>query len=1199
MPQPPRNHLPQGLRGGVRWGRLHGCAAARAVADTLADRRLPMLLIAPDAATALQFETALRFFLGGDEHIMAFPDQETLPYDRFSPHGDISAARMAALARLPQLESGICIATCAAAMQYLAPASFITAHTIALQRGGRLNIGEFRARLNESGYAAAAQVSRHGEYSVRGGVVDFYPPSCEQPVRIDLFDDEIHSLRRFDPQTQLSAETVAEVMVLPAREFPMDAAAIEHFRRRFRIEFSHAPDECPVYRDISEQVTPGGIECYLPLFFDNLSTLFDYLPPRTLLVLPDPLDDCAREHSDYIAGRYRQLCDDREHPLLEPEKLYLAPSELAEKIGGFRRIEMQTFRHGEQSEEQDEQHDDQRAVATPQPPSGRVAGQPDEPQAETPQDHETAGDGQRARTVDFATRLPPPLAFDLQQKDPAARLREFVAGFDGRVLIAAQSPGYREQLSELLADFGLRAKVVGGWNEFVAGGDSLCLCVGPLHRGSIFEDDRLALITDREVLGQRAATSDRRARRSRDPEALIESLESLEVGCPIVHEEHGIGRFRGLEVLDLAGYPSEFCVLEYAEGHKLYVPVASLHLLSRYIGGDADTAPLHKLGGGQWKKTRRKAAQKARDVAAELLDTQARRDARKGRALELDEADFRAFASAFPYEETPDQSKAIAEIIHDLRSHKPMDRVVCGDVGFGKTEVAMQAAFIAAQNGLQTVVLAPTTLLARQHYETFQDRFSSWPVRIEMLSRFRSRAGMQKSIAAIEDGGADIVIGTHKLLYGEIRFKRLGLIVIDEEHRFGVRDKEKLKALRTRCDVLTLTATPIPRTLSMSLIRLRDLSIIATPPPGRHAVKTFIKQWDDALIREACQRELKRGGQVYFLHNDIRTIEETAERVRELAPQARVAVAHGAMPERALENTMVDFYHRRSNILVCTTIIESGIDIPSANTIIIHRADRLGLAQLHQLRGRVGRSHHAAYAWFLVPPKTQMTGDAMKRLEALESLEELGIGFTLAVHDLEIRGAGELLGEEQSGHIREVGFTMYNKLLKRAVEALRADGEVDMDAPLDTVTDVNLGAPALIPGNYVPDIGLRLVLYRRIAGAAGQDELDALKIEMSDRFGPRPEYTDNLFLGAALRLRCRRLGITRVEAGDDGFRLHFNGEPKFDTGKLLELVREQPSLYRFDGPRKLAVTATAATAAERNRRICGFFDTITAQTDCS
>lgn len=1199
MPQPPRNHLPQGLRGGVRWGRLHGCAAARAVADTLADRRLPMLLIAPDAATALQFETALRFFLGGGEHIMAFPDQETLPYDRFSPHGDISAARMAALAQLPQLEAGICIATCAAAMQYLAPASFIAAHTIALRRGGRLNIGEFRARLNESGYAAAPQVSRHGEYSVRGGIVDFYPPSCEQPVRIDLLDDEIHSLRRFDPQTQRSAETVGEVVVLPAREFPMDAAAIEHFRRRFRIEFSHAPDECPVYRDISEQVTPGGIECYLPLFFDNLSTLFDYLPPRTLLVLPDPLDDCAREHSDYIAGRYRQLCDDREHPLLEPEKLYLAPSELAERIGGFRRIEMQTFRHGEQSEEQDEQQDGQRAVATPQPPSGRVAGQPDEPQAETPQDHETAGDGQRARTVDFATRLPPPLAFDLQQKDPAARLREFVAGFDGRVLIAAQSPGYREQLSELLADFGLRAKVVGGWNEFVAGGDSLCLCVGPLHRGSIFEDDQLALITDREVLGQRAATSDRRARRSRDPEALIESLESLEVGCPIVHEEHGIGRFRGLEVLDLAGCLSEFCVLEYAEGHKLYVPVASLHLLSRYIGGDADTAPLHKLGGGQWKKTRRKAAQKARDVAAELLDTQARRDARKGRALELDEADFRAFASAFPYEETPDQSKAIAEIIHDLRSHKPMDRVVCGDVGFGKTEVAMQAAFIAAQNGLQTVVLAPTTLLARQHYETFQDRFSSWPVRIEMLSRFRSRAGMQKSIAAIEDGGADIVIGTHKLLYGKIRFKRLGLIVIDEEHRFGVRDKEKLKALRTRCDVLTLTATPIPRTLSMSLIRLRDLSIIATPPPGRHAVKTFIKQWDDALIREACQRELKRGGQVYFLHNDIRTIEETAERVRELAPQARVAVAHGAMPERALENTMVDFYHRRSNILVCTTIIESGIDIPSANTIIIHRADRLGLAQLHQLRGRVGRSHHAAYAWFLVPPKTQMTGDAMKRLEALESLEDLGIGFTLAVHDLEIRGAGELLGEEQSGHIREVGFTMYNKLLKRAVETLRADGEVDMDAPLDTVTDVNLGAPALIPDSYVPDIGLRLVLYRRIAGAAGQDELDALKIEMTDRFGPRPEYTDNLFLGAALRLRCRRLGITRIEAGDEGFRLHFDGEPKFNTGKLLELVREQPSLYRFDGPRKLAVTEPAATVAERNHRICVFFDTITAQTDCS
>ncbi len=1153
MLQPPRNHLPDGSSGIVRWGRLHGCAAARAVADTLKSRRRPILLIAPDVAAALQFETELRFFLGAGENIMLFPDWETLPYDRFSPHSDISAARMAALSRLPRLESAICIATCGAAMQRVAPVSFIDTQTFALKRGGRLDIGEFRGRLNEGGYSAAPQVSHHGDYSVRGGIVDFYPPSSEHPIRIDLLDDEINSLRRFDPQTQMSEETVGEAVILPAREFPMNNAAIENFRRRFRVEFSNPPDECPVYRDISEHVVPGGVEYYLPLFFDGLSTLFDYLPEDTLLVLPEPLDDHAAEHWNYIDGRYRQLRDDPEHPLLAPQKLHLEPPELAARMQDFQRVEMQPFRHGTRRDD----------------------------------------------TVDFATRLPPPLAFDLQQQDPAARLREFIGGFDGRILIAAQSPGYREQLSELLADFGLRAKIVEGWNDFASGGDSPCLCVGPVHQGAVFESEKLALITDHQILGQRAATRNRHARRTRDAEALIENLDSLEIGCPIVHEEHGIGRFRGLEVLELAGYPSEFCVLEYAEENKLYVPVASLHLLNRYIGGDAETAPLHKLGSGQWKKTRRKAAQKAHDVAAELLDTQARRDARKGFALDLDKADHRAFAAAFPYEETPDQSKAIAEIINDLCSEKPMDRVVCGDVGFGKTEIAMQAAFIAAQNGRQTVVLVPTTLLARQHDETFRDRFSAWPVRIEMLSRFRSRGELKKSVAAIEDGAADIVIGTHKLLYEKIRFKRLGLIVIDEEHRFGVKDKEKLKALRTRCDILTLTATPIPRTLSMSLIRLRDLSIVATPPPGRHAVKTFIKQWDDALIREACQRELKRGGQIYFLHNDIRTIEEMAGRVRELAPQARVAVAHGAMPERALENTMVDFYHQRHNILVCTTIIESGLDIPSANTIIIHRADRFGLAQLHQLRGRVGRSHHSAYAYFLVPPKAQMTGDAMKRLEALESLEELGIGFTLAVHDLEIRGAGELLGEEQSGHIQEVGFTMYNKLLKRAVEALQSDGEVDLDAPLDTVTDVNLGAPALIPDSYVPDIGLRLVLYRRIAGAADKDDLDELKIEMADRFGPRPEYTDNLFLGAALRLRCRHLGITRIEADHDGFRVHFDKEPAFDTGKLLELVRNQPSLHRFDGPNKLAVTEPLETVADRNRQIRGFFDNITTQANCS
>ena len=1133
----------------VRWGGLHGCAAARAVAALLQDKRVPILLIAPDAARAAQFESELRFFLGDNANVFAFPDWETLPYDHFSPHSDLSAARLAALARLPRLASGACIATCAAAMQRLAPASFLRARAFTLRRGDKLEINDFRGHLNENGYAAAPQVAHHGDYSVRGGIVDFYPPSSARPVRIDLFDDEIASLRLFDAQTQLSAETVEEIAILPAREFPMDGDAIAGFRRRFRVEFDVAPDECAVYRDVSEHLVPGGIEHYLPLFFDDPSTLFDYLPDDALLISTEAVADHAAAHWDYVAGRHRQLCETPGRPLLAPQKLYLTPAELAARMRDFHHVEIQPFRHR-----------DERAA-------------------------------RRGSVADFTTRLPPPLALDLARADPAAKLRAFVAGFDGRILIAAQSPGYREQLSELLSDFDLRAHAVGGWGEFAAATERLCLCVAAVHQGAVFDDERLALITDGQILGPRAAAR-ARTRRTPDANAVIENLGSLEIGCAIVHEEHGIGRFRGLEVVELAGYPSEFCVIEYADGDKLYVPVASLHLLSRYVGGDPRNAPLHKLGGDQWRKSRRKAAAKARDVAAELLDVQARRAARGGFAFQSFEADFRAFAAAFPYEETPDQSKAIGDVLADMRADKPMDRVVCGDVGFGKTEVAMQAAFVAAQNSRQTMVLAPTTLLARQHYETFRDRYAAWPVRIEMLSRFRSRAEIGASVAAIENGAADIVIATHKLLHQNVRFKRPGLIIIDEEHRFGVKDKEKLKALRAQCDVLTLTATPIPRTLSMSLSGLRDLSIIATPPPGRHAVKTFIKQWDDALIREACQRELKRGGQAYFLHNDVKTIEEMAARVRELVPQARVAVAHGQLPERILENTMLEFYHQRHDVLVCSTIIESGLDVPSANTIVIHRADRLGLAQLHQLRGRVGRSHHAAYAYFLVPPKAHMTGGAMQRLEALESLEDLGIGFTLAVQDLEIRGAGELLGEEQSGHLKEVGFTMYNRLLKRAVEALKSSEEVDMDAPLDTVAEVHLGEPALIPDHYVPDVGLRLVLYRRIAAAASSDDLDTLKIEMTDRFGAPPEHTANLFTNAALRLRCRSMGVTRVEADDDGFRVHFAAQPKFDTAKLLALVQEQPTLYRFHGPRKLIILEAQLTVRERKRRLEGFFDTI-------
>ncbi len=1109
---PPDNRCP------LNWGRLHGASPALAIAAAAARFRGLVLAVAPDSQTALRLETELRVFGGADLEILAFPDWETLPYDVFSPHQDILSQRLATLYRLPHRRRGVLVVPVATLMQRLAPRDYLDRYALLLTVGERLDRDAFRRRLEAAGYIGVSQVAEHGEFATRGAILDLFPMGGERPYRIEWFDDEVASIRDFDPETQLSVAKVERIELLPAREFALDPETIARFRQNWRRQFEGDPQRSPVYREVSAGHAPGGIEYYLPLFFEQTATLFDHLPDNTLAIRLEGAPAAMAAFQEQVMDRYEQRRHDLERPLLPPPLLFLEADQVERALARYPRVELRE-----------------------------------------------AGDG----GVNYPTAPPPALPWQPRAARPAAALEEFLASFPGRVLFAAETAGRREVLLDALRGCGLQPVVRADWAEFLAREDArLALTVAPLEQGLLLTDPPLAIIAEAQLYGERARQERRRAP-GRDPDAIIRNLTDLSLGAPIVHEEHGIGRYAGLERLEVAGIDGEFVVIEYAGDDRLYVPVASLHLLGRYTGAAPETAPLHKLGSGQWEKAKRKAAEKVNDAAAELLDLYARREARPGHAFQLDEADYRAFAAAFPFEETLDQQAAIAAVIADLRAGRPMDRVVCGDVGFGKTEVAMRAAFVAAQDGRQTAVLAPTTLLAQQHYQNFLDRFADWPVRIELLSRFRSAKQQAETLKGLTAGQVDILIGTHKLLQDGVAFQRLGLVIIDEEHRFGVRQKERLKALRAEVDVLTLTATPIPRTLNMAMAGLRELSIIATPPAGRLAVKTFVGEWNKALIQEACQRELKRGGQIYFLHNEVETIQRMAAQVTELAPQARIAVAHGQMRERDLEQVMLDFYHRRCNLLVCTTIIESGIDVPSANTIIINRADKLGLAQLHQLRGRVGRSHHRAYAYLIVPPRKVMTTDAVKRIEALESLEDLGAGFLLANHDLEIRGAGELLGEEQSGQIHEVGFTLYMDLLERAVAALRAGRTPELDRPLDHGPEIDLHSPALIPDDYLPDVHSRLILYKRIASARDAGDLRELQVEMIDRFGLLPVPVKTLFRVTDLKLRALPVGVKKIEAGPKGGRIVFGPEPKVDAAKLVQLIQRQAKVYKLDGRDKV------------------------------
>jgi len=1118
------------------WTGLHGSSAGLALLSCARAHDGIVLVVTRSSHQSHVLEQDIRLFGGGDLPLLLFPDHETLPYDPFSPHPEIIAERLATLSDLAGLKRGILLVPMATLMQRLPPASHVLGQNIALETGQTLVIEDFRQRLQRAGYDHSDPVYQAGQFAVRGAVVDLFPTGRKQPLRIDLFDEQIDSLREFDPESQRSTGELQRFGMLPAREYPCDSDTFETFRKAFRYRFVVDTRNVPLYQDLRLGMHPQGLEQYLPLFFEHTQSLLDYLPIRPLVIAQQGIEEAAVNFWASTTERWEQRRHDIERPVLDPVELYYNAREIQEQLAGFDTVNL------------------------------------------------LEADDRFRGALQFDTRPAPDLHIHDRGSQPAAALLGFISAFPGRVMFAADTTGRREVLAETLRTFGIRAQRFESWADFHISSAVLGLAVMPVEQGFVAGAE-VAVLTESQLFGGRARPRTTRKLTERDPEAIIRSLSDLELGDPVVHEDHGIGRYRGLQSLDIDGREAEFLMLEYAGEDKLYVPVSSMQLISRYTGGAAQSAPLHRLGSEQWAKARQRAARKIRDVAAELLDLYARRQARQGFGFSLDKPMYADFSSGFPFEETPDQQQTIESVIDDMVSSQPMDRVVCGDVGFGKTEVALRAAFMAVQSGKQVALLVPTTLLAQQHFSSFSDRFADWPVRIELLSRFRTGKQLDTTLTDLAKGTVDIVIGTHKLLQRDIGFKQLGLVIVDEEQRFGVRQKERLKQLRAEVDMLTLTATPIPRTLNMAMSGIRDLSIIATPPARRMAVKTLVTQWDNALLREALQREIQRGGQAFFLHNEVRNIGQIAREMGELVPSARIRVAHGQMPKHELENAMLDFYRQRFNVLVCTTIIENGIDVPTANTIIVNRADKFGLAQLHQLRGRVGRSHHQAYAYLLVPDKRSMTRDAHKRLEAIAALEELGAGFTLATHDMEIRGAGELLGEEQSGEIQSVGFSLYSELLARAVAAMRAGEEVDLEGKLQRETDIELHLSALIPEDWIGDIHMRLTLYKRIASARDEAGLRELQVEMIDRFGLLPQPTKHLFQIAELRQKARNIGVNRIDFGATGGRMEFTGDTTANPAALLEMMQRRPFEFKMQGPHKLRIMIDEESADERIR-IC-------------
>ena len=1054
------------------------------------------------------------------------PDWETLPYDNFSPHHDLVSERLATLYRIQRGEFDVVIMPVVTALTRLCPPAYLAAYTFFLRQGERLDAEALRRQLALAGYSAVTQVMTPGEFCFRGGIVDLFPMGSALPYRLDLDDEVVETIRTFDVDTQRTLYTVKDVRLLPAREFPLDEAGRTKFRGRWRELFDGDPSKRRLYKDVSNGVPAAGVEYYLPLFFDSLATVFDYLPETTTLVLHRDIAGAIEGFWRDAQSRFTMMGGDPDRPLLPPAQLFVSAEEFFIRSKTFPRIDVLEL--------------------------------PEEDSAQP-----------------FSSVPLPLLAVERRAKDPLAALKAFIAGSGMRILLSAESPGRRETMSSYMAEYGLHLSVLNSYEEFLKQNSPLALTVSPLSNGFMVPAEGWAIITESELYAGTVRRKGRGPKSQTSVEGLLRDLSELKVGDPVVHALHGIGRYGGLINLDLGEGMMEFLLLAYDGGDKLYVPVSQLEVISRYSGAQPEEAPLHKLGSGQWDKARTRAARQVRDTAAELLDLYAMRAARQGHAFKVSQHDLDAFADGFGFEETVDQAAAITAVAGDMTSGKPMDRLICGDVGFGKTEVALRAAFVAVAGKKQVALLCPTTLLVEQHFQTFTDRFVDWPVKIGELSRFNTGKRTAEVLQTITSGELDIVIGTHKLLSKDVKFERLGLVIIDEEHRFGVHQKEALKRLRAEVDVLTLTATPIPRTLALSLEGLRDFSVIATAPERRLAIKTFVAPHSDGLIREAVLRELRRGGQVYYLHNEVETIEHAHDKLARLLPEARLAVAHGQMRERDLERVMREFTQQRHNVLLCSTIIETGIDNPNANTIVIHRADRFGLAQLHQLRGRVGRSHHQAYAYLLIPSEESLGVQAKKRLEAIQMMEQLGSGFYLAMHDLEIRGAGEVLGESQSGQIQEIGFDLYTRMLERAVRSLRNGKAIDLDQPLEAATEIKLHVPALLPELFCNDVHERLTLYKRLANCATQEELDGMREELIDRFGLLPEPAKVLLDCHMLRLLAAPLGVARVDATHETLQLQFQKDPPIDRGKIIVLVQKRNNL-RLAGPDRLRLEAKMA-----------------------
>ncbi|NUG22550.1 transcription-repair coupling factor [Acinetobacter lactucae] len=1117
-------NLQQLKAGEKRWvGSLLGSSAALLFKEIAIQHSSLLVVVARNNQHVAQLESELEFY--GIKPTI-FPDWEILPYDRLSPHQDIVSERLAILSNMPQ--KGVLLISASTLAQRVAPYSWVLGEHFDIRVGQKFDLEQQKLRLVQSGYHLVDTVYDHGEFAVRGSIMDIFASGQEAPIRIDLFDDEIDTLKFFDPETQRTTTALKSFTVLPAKEFPLKEAR-SIFRDRYSELFPTAnPKKNPIYQDVLDGIASPGIEFYLPLFFDKAqmqaqSTLTTYLPKNCIVITTNDIDSDLTSFWKEVFRRYEDRRHNADQPILPPDELFIAPNNLLSALNQFPRMLVS---------------------------------------AETVEE--------KAGALNLKVEQPPKLAVDPKKEKPFAVVKKYIDEANHPVLLVAESAGRRESLRD-----GLRASLgdipsVDSFDQFQKSQFAIAITNAPLDRGLLLTD-QLSVISENQLYEHRVVQRRRKRQQEVSEEFLIRSLTELSIGAPVVHIDHGVGRYAGLITLAIEGQDYEFLQLDYAEGAKVYVPVTNLHLISRYSGGDPDLAPLHKIGTDAWSKAKRKALEQIHDVAAELLHIQARRQSKPGFGFEIDQSLYMQFASGFAYEETLDQANAIEATLYDMQQAKPMDRLVCGDVGFGKTEVAMRAAFVAVQNGKQVAVLVPTTLLAQQHYESFKDRFADWPVRIEVLSRFGSNKTHTKNIEDLANGKVDIVVGTHKLLQENVQFKDLGLMVVDEEHRFGVRDKERIKALRADVDMLTLTATPIPRTLNMAFSGMRDLSIIATPPARRLAVKTFVQEHTEASIKEAILRELLRGGQVYFLHNEVDTIERAAENIRGLVPEARVAVAHGQMRERELEQVMQQFYHKEYNVLVCSTIIETGIDVPNANTIIIERADKLGLAQLHQLRGRVGRSHHQAYAYLLVPSIKHLKGDAEKRLDAIQRASTLGAGFMLATEDLEIRGAGELLGEQQSGSMQAIGYSLYMEMLEKATKAIQQGKTPNFDAPLSLTAEINLHIPALIPDEYLGDVHQRLLFYKRISNTDSQEKLDNIRMELIDRFGVPPQSVKHLFSVHQIRLKAEQLGITKIDVNTQGGNIEFSPDTPVQAISIIQLMQKYPTYYRMEGGQRLKV----------------------------